>query len=140
MLKKYSAFILLILITSNVVVAEISHDFEIVFTEIRSLKKSSRVGYENDYLFVARVRDNFEVEKIMIRKGDLIEVLARRNICYDEAKMSFLSMRKTILTIKNVRVQKIVKANENKEYSWFLKIEAFKNDKVNSAGCIISNK
>ena len=39
MLIKYSAFILLILITSNVVVAEISHDFEIVFTEIRSLKK-----------------------------------------------------------------------------------------------------
>jgi hypothetical protein len=135
---KYKCLLVLFSIVSFNSTANVKNKVELNLNEIKSLKKSSRIGYEDDFLFVGKVRDTLKRGNLNIRKGDFIEVLANKNICYDEVRLSFLASKKTLLSITNINIQKIIKVAEGKDYRWFLKILVNTDNGRKSAGCSIS--
>tara|TARA_B100000925_G_scaffold288055_1_gene268377 strand:+ start:71 stop:454 length:384 start_codon:yes stop_codon:yes gene_type:complete len=108
---------------------------DLKFSKITSIKKSSKKGFEDTFLFVGNVVDKISVGKNTLKKNELIEVLGPKSICYDEVRLLFLSNKPSHLIISNIIPTKILKTSKNKKYSWFLRIKPNITDTHSGAGC-----
>ena len=125
----------------------VAQEVEITLDQITSVIKPSKIGYENAYLFIGRVvliKDVQEAKQgqkkigSLIQNGDYIEILTDKSVCYDEVYLSFLLDRKFKLSIKNIKTSMFVPKPNNKEYSFFLKIEPIKDETKVNASCVVS--
>ena len=112
---------------------------DLKFSKVISIKKSSKKGFEDTFLFVGNVVDKISVGKNTIRKNELIEVLGPKSICYDEVRLLFLTNKPSQLLISNIIATKLVKAGKGKKYSWFLRIKPNLTDSRSGAGCNLLN-
>ena len=113
--------------------------------EIKSIKKSSKIGYENDYLFVAKVENLSEIlsngkEKALLPKNSFVEILADKNVCYDEVKMALLSSSSMELKITNLKKLFFKNTPKKSEYNGFLKVGLHKTASKQYAGCVLTKK
>lgn len=112
-------------------------------SEIKSIKKSSKKKYQKHYLFIARINKLNEIntenkKHELLPKGSLVEILAKKNICYDEVIAAFSMNKKISFIIKNIR-KSFFKLTPNKEqYQAFIKIDPIVNKEQTNAECSLT--
>ena len=111
---------------------------ELNFSNVSSLIKSSKKGFEDYFLFVGKLNKEITIGEEIIKKDVSVEILANMAICYDEVKLSILLTKPFILSITNVSTVMSKKAKANKSYSWFLKIATKTSEKRARAACHLS--
>ena len=126
-----------------------AQELELKLDQITTVIKSSKVGYENAYLFIGRVasitrraNQNQEEQKpdISVQKGQYIEVLADKSVCYDEVYTAFLYDQNFMLTIANIQADLFVPKPQNKNYAFFLRIVPIQRTTTANASCQLTKK
>ena len=116
-------------------------EIELKLDQITAVIKSSKVGFEDTYLFIGRVvsindvKQDTQTFSSLIQKGEYVEVLADKDVCYDEVYLAFLYDQKFTLSIANVQSKLVVPKPKNQEYKLFLSIKPVRGESRLNASC-----
>ena len=115
-----------------------SQELKTEIGKIKTLIKSSKVGYENSYLIIAEVVSLVEItdesEDDLVKEGTLVEFLLDKSICYDEVKLALMSEKKSTLIISNLK-KKIFKIVNKPDYQAFLIATTLTSPTHSVVGC-----
>jgi len=119
-----------------------SQELKTEIGQIKSLIKSSKIGYENSYLIIAKT--NYLKESIdgidhdLVQSGTYVEFLLDKSVCYDEVKIAISSGQKFKLHISNLK-KVIFKIVNKPDYQAFLKADIIQSASTSSASCKLTS-
>lgn len=131
--------LLIILIMASICVEASS--LEIIITNVKSIIKSSKVGYQDSFLVIAKTKSIKEtlsgVGAELIKEGAVVEFLFSKKVCYDEFKTALSLSKPYRIGITNLK-KDLIKFINKPEYSVFVKASIIKDQKRDAAGCKLS--
>ena len=142
MIIKIFIFSLILSYTNKSLSTSPINKVEIELSNIRSIIKSSKKGYENYYLFIGKVHKLVEKKQSkkgipLLPKNSMVEILLNKGICYEEVKLSFLLNRPFSLKIQNVKKDIFKLTPKKKKYDGFLKVSVVDDNSRPFPSCFI---
>lgn len=131
-MKIISFFVLFVALSAH------SQELKTEIGQIKSLIKSSKVGYENSYLIIAKTNSLTEtidgVDHDLLQSGASIEFLLNKSVCYDEVRVALSSGKMFKLHISNLK-KVLFKIVNKPDYQAFLKADIIQSSATSSASC-----